>query len=131
MKCLPSPMLYFGTMVETAVTVRKSQHELVQTVTVTTGLLGLAHSGRIESLPCTHLKHTYRQCEKFCGLFLGIRAWKRLGVCCPQNVKFSKSITARVCSAILTWNNGPWDAERKIGLIRLGLAKFRLCSVTV
>ena len=33
---------------------------------------------------------------------------------CPQNVKFSKSITARVGSAILTWNNGPGDAERKI-----------------
>ncbi|WP_419612524.1 hypothetical protein, partial [Thiolapillus sp.] len=33
---------------------------------------------------------------------------------CPKNVKFSKSITARVGSSILTWNNGPGDAERKI-----------------
>ena len=45
---------------------------------------------------------------------------------CLKNVKFSKSITAKVGSAILTWNNGPWDAERKIRL-----ARFRLCSVTV
>ena len=33
---------------------------------------------------------------------------------CPKNVKFSESITARVGSAILTWNNGPGDAQRKI-----------------
>ena len=33
---------------------------------------------------------------------------------CPQNVKFSKSITARVGSAILTCNNGPENAQRKI-----------------
>ena len=57
-------MLYFSATVETAVTVQKSQQEPVQGVTVTTGLLGLAHSGRMASLPCTHLKLTYRQCEK-------------------------------------------------------------------
>ena len=39
---------------------------------------------------------------------------------CSQNVKFSKSITARVGSAILTWNNGPGDAQKKISH-RLGL----------
>ena len=33
---------------------------------------------------------------------------------CPQNVKFSKSITARVGSSMLTWNNGSGNAERKI-----------------
>ena len=33
---------------------------------------------------------------------------------CPKNVKFSELITARVGSAILTWNNGPGDAQRKI-----------------
>ena len=31
-----------------------------------------------------------------------------------QNVKYSKSVTARIGSAILTWNNSPGDAERKI-----------------
>ena len=51
-------MLYFSATVETAVTVQKSQQEPVQGVTVTTGLLGLPHSGRMASLPCTHLKHT-------------------------------------------------------------------------
>ncbi|WP_419584135.1 hypothetical protein, partial [Thiolapillus sp.] len=43
---------------------------------------------------------------------------------CPQNVKFSKSITARLGSAILTWNNGPGDAQRKISH-RLGLPMSR------
>ncbi|WP_419582121.1 hypothetical protein, partial [Thiolapillus sp.] len=48
---------------------------------------------------------------------------------CPQNVKFSKSITsksitARVGSAILTCNNGPGDAQRKISH-RLGLPMSR------
>ena len=33
---------------------------------------------------------------------------------CPKNVKFSELIMARVGSAILTWNNGPGDAQRKI-----------------
>ena len=61
-----SSMLYFSATVETALTVRKSQQEPVQGVTVTTGLLGLAHSRRMASLPCTHLKQTYRQCKKFC-----------------------------------------------------------------
>ena len=51
-------MLHFSAMVETAVTVWKSQQEPDQGVMVTTGLLGLAHSGRMTSLPCTHLKHT-------------------------------------------------------------------------
>ena len=68
-----------------------------------------------------------------------MRALKRLGVRtpqaneaanralssrCPQNVKFSKSVTARVGSAILTWNNGPGDAQRKISH-RLGLPMSR------
>ena len=43
---------------------------------------------------------------------------------CPKNVKFSKSVTARVGSAILTLNNGPWDAQRKISH-RLGLPMSR------
>ena len=42
----------------------------------------------------------------------------------PQNVKFSKSITARVGSAILTCNNGPGDAQRRISH-RLGLPMSR------
>ena len=61
-----SSMLYFSATVESAVTVKKSQQEPVQGVTVTTGLLGIAHSGRMASLPCTHLKQTYRQCRKCC-----------------------------------------------------------------
>ena len=32
---------------------------------------------------------------------------------CPQTVKFSKSITATVGSAILTWNNGPGNAQKR------------------
>ena len=32
---------------------------------------------------------------------------------CPQNVKVSTSAAAKVCSAILTLNNGPGDAHRK------------------
>ena len=43
---------------------------------------------------------------------------------CPKNVRFSKSITARVGSAILTCNNGPGDAQRKISH-RLGLPVSR------
>ena len=43
---------------------------------------------------------------------------------CPQYVKVSKSITARVGSAILTWNNGPGDAQRKRSH-RLGLPMSR------
>ena len=39
---------------------------------------------------------------------------------CLKNVKFSKSITAKVGSAILTWNNGPGNAQKKISH-RLGL----------
>ena len=44
---------------------------------------------------------------------------------CPQNVKLSKSITARVGSAVLTLNNGPGNAQRKISH-RLGLPMSRV-----
>ena len=71
-------------MVETAVTVRKYQQEPAQRVTVTTDLLGLVHTGRILSLLCTHLKQACRQCEKFCWLFLGIKALKRHWVWAPH-----------------------------------------------
>ena len=43
---------------------------------------------------------------------------------CSQNVKLFKSMTARVGSAILTGNNGPGDAQRKISH-RLGLTMSR------
>ena len=48
------------------------------------------------------------------------KANRALSSRCPKNVKFSESITARVGSAILTWNNSPGDAQRKISH-RLGL----------
>ena len=123
-------MLYFSATVETAVTVQKSQQGPVQGVTVTTGLLGLAHSGRMESLPCTHLKHdiqTMREIEKTWGLSTtqsNEAANRALSSRCPQNVKFSKSITARLGSAILTCNDSPGDAQRKISH-RLGLPMSR------
>ena len=43
---------------------------------------------------------------------------------CPKNVKFSKSITARLGSAILTCNDSPGDAQRKKSH-RLGLPMSR------
>ena len=49
---------------------------------------------------------------------------RALSARCPKNVKFSKSITARVGSAILTWHNGPGVAQRKISH-RLGLPMSR------
>ena len=49
---------------------------------------------------------------------------KALSSGCPQNVKFFQSITARVGTAILTCNNGPGDAQRKINH-RLGLPVSR------
>ena len=122
-------MLYFSATLETAVTVQKSQQEPVQGVTVTTGLLGLAHSGNLASLPCTHLKHIQTMpeillivlgdegIEKTWGLSTtqsNEAANRALSSRCPQNVIFSKSITARVGSSILTWNNSPGDAEREI-----------------
>ena len=41
---------------------------------------------------------------------------------CPQNVKFSKPLPARVGTGILTGNNGPGVAQRKISQ-RLGLPR--------
>ncbi|WP_419588906.1 hypothetical protein [Thiolapillus sp.] len=47
---------------------------------------------------------------------------RALSARCPKNVKFSKSLPARVGTGILTWNNGPGVAQRKISQ-RLGLPR--------